>query len=164
MEPGQTNFEEVKARLRSRATRYFRALAFEAYRRIVFRTPVLTGRARANWMFTADAPSDEVRDTVDPTGGTTVAEGATQAQALELGQPAFIVNNLPYIGVLEHGGYPDPVKRGTWMGPGRGYEIRSAGGFSKQAPAGMVAVTLAEIRQLAQEHARILGGAEAGGE
>lgn len=46
-----------------------------------------------------------------------------------------LFNNSPYARVIEFGGYPDPVKKGTYI-KGRGYVKRSQGGFSKQAPSG----------------------------
>lgn len=49
----------------------------------------------------------------------------------------FLFNNSPYGRVIEFGGYPQPVKKGTYV-RGRGYEKRSQGGYSKQAPGGHV--------------------------
>ena len=46
----------------------------------------------------------------------------------------YISNNLPYIATLEYGGYPNPPKSGSG---------KTVNGFSKQAPKGMVGVTLA---------------------
>ena len=56
----------------------------------------------------------------------------------------WIYNNLEYIHVLEFGLFPTPVKKGTRI-PGGGYEIRSEGGFSKQAPGGMVRLAIADL-------------------
>lgn len=50
----------------------------------------------------------------------------------------FIFNNSPYGGVVEFGGYPNPVKFGTWVKKQKKFVKFSAGGFSKQAPKGMV--------------------------
>ena len=46
----------------------------------------------------------------------------------------FISNNLPYITTLEYGGYPKHPKGGKG---------KTVDGFSRQAPEGMVGVTLA---------------------
>lgn len=59
----------------------------------------------------------------------------------------YISNNLPYITMLEYGGYPDPVKKGTYNKKTGQYEVRSANGFSKQAPNGMVGVTVANFKK-----------------
>jgi hypothetical protein len=65
----------------------------------------------------------------------------------------FLTNNLPYIETLEYGGYPNPVKKGSWDVKGKKFTIKSTGGFSKQvAPDGWVRKTLksmaSKIRQL----------------
>lgn len=49
----------------------------------------------------------------------------------------FLFSNHPAIRVIENGGYPTSVKRGTYR-RGTGYEKRSSGGFSRLAPTGMV--------------------------
>lgn len=46
----------------------------------------------------------------------------------------FICNNLDYIEKLEYGGFPNPPKKDGG---------KTINGYSKQAPAGMVGVTLA---------------------
>lgn len=61
---------------------------------------------------------------------------------LKNGGELFLFNNSPQARVIEYGGYPNPVKKGTYR-KGRGYEKRSSGGFSRQAPQGMVRKNLA---------------------
>ena len=56
-----------------------------------------------------------------------------------------VFNNAPQARVVEFGGYPEPVKFGTYR-KGRGYEVRSSRGYSKQAPKGMVRTNLAGFR------------------
>lgn len=96
-----------------------RAVALDGTSRIVQKTPVDTGRARANWTVSINGSFDysisqwEGRDPV------------VEASAiLGADMPAFpiiyIFNNVHYIGYLEDG-------------------------WSRQAPVGMVAVTLAEL-------------------
>ena len=55
-----------------------------------------------------------------------------------MGETLYFYNNLPYAEVVEYGDYPDPVEKGTYNKQRKKYEIRSAGGFSKLAPEGMV--------------------------
>lgn len=64
---------------------------------------------------------------------------------LKNGKPVYIFNNHPAINVLEYGGYPTPVKKGTKL-RGGGYEKRSANGFSRQAPKGMIRVAIRRIQ------------------
>ena len=103
--------------------------AFALYSSIVKKTPVDTGRARANWNVSVGSPdlstTEDTRKTPklkdkmpDPNGDESI----------------FISNNLPYITKLEYGGYPNPPKKGSG---------KTVNGYSKQAPEGMVGVTLA---------------------
>jgi hypothetical protein len=91
------------------------------------------GRARANWIFTVDAPSTATIDAVDPTGNTTKGRLEAQIKTSPVGDITYIVNNLPYIERLELG-------------------------WSKQAPAGMVGVTLAEFQRYVVEAATEVKG------
>lgn len=50
----------------------------------------------------------------------------------------FLTNNEDYINVVEYGGYTKSPKLGTWDKRTGRYVIRSRGGYSKQAPKGMV--------------------------
>ena len=79
------------------------------------------GRAKGNWQVTIGSPATKATDTKDPTGRSTIAAGQATILAAQPGQDIWISNNLPYIGRLEHG-------------------------HSKQAPAGMIAQTLATVR------------------
>ena len=71
-----------------------------------------------------------------------------------------IVSDPPGAEVIENGGYPTPVKRGSYVRQGRpgapGYFILSAGGFSRQAPRGVYRVSVAEV--VAKFRAGGLGG------
>ena len=59
----------------------------------------------------------------------------------------YLANNHPYASVVEYGGYPSSPKRGTLDKRTGTYQIRSSGGFSKQAPRGMVRTTLAKRKR-----------------
>jgi hypothetical protein len=97
-----------------------RKIALDVLVRVVKRTPVDTGRARANWQTTVGQMADGEVDSTDPTGGESIGKGATEIESWDPSKAAvFLTNNVPYIGYLESGS-------------------------SQQAPAGMVAVTLSE--------------------
>ncbi|AQT08919.1 phage protein [Pseudomonas protegens] len=87
------------------------------------------GRFRGNWQFSIDTPAEGVLDQVDPAGGVTLAKLRLQVGQLTAGQTAYIVNNLPYAVPLEYG-------------------------HSKQAPGGMVRITLARFQQIVDEAIR----------
>jgi hypothetical protein len=103
---------------------------------IVLKTPVDTGRARANWFPSLDAPSGNVTTKIDPSGSGAIASARPLAEQAS-GRVFYLTNNLPYIRHLEYGLYGAP--------PGSANGPKTIGGFSKQAPAGMVRVTINEV-------------------
>jgi hypothetical protein len=98
-----------------------RKIALDILRSVVLKTPVDTGRARGNWFVSVGDPVAKTTESVDTTGGTTINAGAVEINSASGDNSIFITNNLPYIGRLENG-------------------------YSKQAPAGMVAVTMASLQ------------------
>jgi hypothetical protein len=142
----------------SEVRRVVKTTAFEALHRVMRRTPVLKGRTKANWQVTLGQPATEVVDRVDPSGAATIAAGEAVISALRDGFPVvWLTNNHPAALVIEEGGYPLNPKKGTYMPERRTrsgrrikahYEIRSAGGYSKRSPRGMVAVTVQELLQM----------------
>lgn len=119
-----------------------RAIITALFSSIITSTPVDTGRARGNWQTSVSTPITGTTEREDPSGASAIAEVVSKQGGA--GKVTFLTNNLPYIQVLEYGGYPDPVEKGTYV-KGEGFEIRSEGGFSKQAPNGMVRVNMARI-------------------
>ena len=102
-------------------------ISMEAFKRIIYRTPVDTGRARANWGCTIGKPrTGEQSESTDKSGSSTTAAMMATVQGFSGDGSTFLVNNLPYIGVLEYG-----KADGS---PG-----------SAQSPQGMVRVTAAEM-------------------
>lgn len=110
----------------------YRKIAFDLHRKIVMRTPIDTGRAAASWGMAEGEPKDYVQ----PEGAYADPLGASfRLVSVEPGSHMpviWIFNNLPYIETLEYGGYPGD-------GP------KTVGGFSSQAPAGMVRISIAEV-------------------
>lgn len=120
-------FQRVKARLGGRLEATKGAIALEAFSKIVRRTPVLTGKARGNWNLSVGTP-DLTERRPAPTGQTSINRakqvlGSNRSGAGKI-KRIYIANGLPYI-------------------------LRLENGWSKQAPAGMVAITLAELPSLA---------------
>jgi len=103
--------------------------AYALYSSIVRKTPVDTGRARANWNVSIGEPdsstTEKTRKSPKPLSSMPEPKGD---------ESIFITNNLPYIETLEYGGYPKKPKGGN---------DKTINGYSKQAPEGMVGVTLA---------------------
>lgn len=94
-----------------------RKLAIDAWTRITERTPVDTGRARASWDIKEGSPSDFVPGEDDDEASIDLAKFAGDISGTE---SVFITSGLDYIRYLEDGS-------------------------STQAPAGMIAITLAEL-------------------
>ena len=107
--------------------------AYLLYSKIVERTPVDTGRARGNWNVSAGHMDASVSERTEPQ----IRSVSQMPDALG-DESYFISNNLPYIGTLEYGGYPENPKGGKG---------KTVNGFSKQAPKGMVGVTLVEAER-----------------
>jgi hypothetical protein len=133
---------DEKARLAARLT------TLDVLDRLILKTPVgdpsnwqsvlaggrpppgyVGGRARGNWQTTVGAPATTALGLRDKSAVR--AEGEAVVAAWDGEGSAFITNNLPYIERLEEG-------------------------WSTQAPAGMVAVTVAEFRGAVAEIAAAL--------
>lgn len=107
----------------------FREVVIEIGTSVIRLSPVDTGRFKGNWQLTIGAPASHSLDAYDKAGHETIAELVAQANQLEAGQVAYIVNNLVYGIPLEYG-------------------------HSAQAPAGMVQITLARFQQIVLEAIR----------
>lgn len=127
--------------------KFHRAVHLEALRRIIKRTPSDTGRLRGNWQTTVGAPAS---GTV-PKDVNAISQGLAVLSQLGLFETTWITNNLDYASYIENGQFvpPDP---GPSKDPrkGRKGRVLVKGGYSVQAPQGMVAITLDELRPLVQ--------------
>lgn len=141
---------------------FLRKFSLDLFSAVVMRTPVDTGMLRANWQPSLGSPSGSKEPRGSKNGSLALQKITAMAQSASWGTDLYLMNNLPYAVTVEYGGYPNPVKRGTYVPAGQtkygiagpGYVRRSAGGFSKQAPAGMVRVTIAEADKWVQEAIR----------
>lgn len=133
-----------------------RSASIKLFSAIITESPVDTGRFRANWMVSNGQSSTATTTEVDTSPGGEETKNKVEQYITGMKDVyAFtLANNLPYAHVIEYGGYPDPVKLGTWDKKKQAYEIRSAGGFSKQAPQGVVRVNIARFEQLLNEAAQ----------
>lgn len=131
MSSGFTNGHEFNAQLTKFArkvqvapAKVVKKVAFQLFRRIIEKTPVDTGRARASWNIAIGS----INSSVAPEGSNQKSPGAlaSKANTVLAGYGAdgrlpvvWISNNLPYIGELENG-------------------------HSGQAPAGMLKLSIME--------------------
>ena len=112
---------------------------------IVEGTPARSGLARNSWFLTQNAPSSGVRLQPRRSGSASLNQIARNMPKSVLGKKLFFTNTAPHINVLEYGGYPNPVKNGSFF-EGR-FQKLSSGGYSKQAPGGWVRKDLILMRQ-----------------
>ena len=96
-----------------------KSIAVDLFKRIVRNTPVDTGRARGSWTM---AVNQADRTVLPPAPkGTVYPAPKTPGLTVKSGDTIWISNNLPYITSLEDG-------------------------HSKKAPAGMVALSIEEVK------------------
>jgi Bacteriophage HK97-gp10, putative tail-component len=95
---------------------------FDLFSEIVMRTPVDTGRLRANWQIGVNQAPGAAYDWVDKDGSATLQIAQQMLDTAKgIGDTYYIVNNLVYAIPIEYG-------------------------HSKQAPAGMVRVSVASFK------------------
>ena len=104
----------------------FRKITLEMFSRVILNTPVDSGRARANWQVAIGSVPEGVLELEDKSGTATVSAASAAAADLGTGDVIYLVNNLPYIQKLENG-------------------------YSGQAPAGMVGLTVQQFQQIAAQ-------------
>lgn len=122
------------------------AASVELATRFVMRSPVDTGKFRGNWRVSlgaidtrTDAPEDKAPLGAPPSERL-YGEWQDELQAVTHRSIIYVTNSLPYARVIEYGEYGNPP--GTANGP------KTVNGFSTQAPAGVVRVTVAEYQQI----------------
>jgi hypothetical protein len=151
--------------------------AFEVFRRVVDRTPVDTGAARQNWLVTVNQENTSY-DPNKKKGGRVLSKGQKAIADAKGDDTIIIQNNVPYIRMLEFGGYgvaqgqgksrkgkpsplkgkPSPLKGKTRIVKEKKPSKITADGFSLQAPQGMVGVTLAKADKLFEKALEIVKG------
>lgn len=111
------------------ASEAFRKLALEALRRLVYKTPVKTGRARGGWQVVTLGKGTILRglaamagrmEKADPDGAETIRRGMAEIEQVPGFSIIDVENHVEYI-------------------------IRLEEGHSKQAPQGMLALTFDEL-------------------
>ena len=118
---------------------------------IVKQTPVHFkdgGRLRNSWTLSSSAPKGAQRRP-SRSGGSSLSSIARMPKNV-LGKRLFFTNAMSYANVVEYGGYPKPPKQGTntaKKGKPPTYQMLSNGsGYSRQAPFGMVRISVRKAR------------------
>lgn len=119
-------------------------LAFDGLRGVMLKSPVDTGRFRANWRVglnrvvktTSDKFITKEKGKPAPSGSVdqgSLASGNSVLATMKWTDTIYITNNVPYAGALERG-------------------------HSKQAPHGVLAVTFAELKAGLETAVKSVGG------
>ena len=117
-----------------------RSVAFKLFSAIIKASPVDTGRFRMNWQAAGATPRSGLVAGEDKTGASAIASAETFITNTQAWAEFTLANNLPYANVIEFGGYPG-------SGP------NTVGGFSKQAPQGVVRINVVRFQQLIDQEA-----------
>ena len=127
---------------------YFQAvvskIGLEALRRIVLRTPVDTGRARGNWQVSIGSPIETVVETMDPSGQQVIEDGTRIIADWSMSSPSIVSGVLTAV-QKDLGAFPT-----VWISNNVPYILWLEDGSSKQAPAGMVGLTIQELEGMFQ--------------
>jgi hypothetical protein len=153
------------AKMKDASRKAINIFAFEVFNRVVMRTPVDTGAARQNWLVTLNGETDDY-DPSKKKGGRVMSNGGKVIEDAKGDDKIFIQNNVPYIRMLEYGGYGKAKGQGkSLIGRKRAASMPkedsppidkqkdekqskiTSDGHSLQAPNGMVGVTLAKADQ-----------------
>lgn len=108
-----------------------RKVCLDLHRSLVMKSPVDTGRFRGNWQIGVGAVNPTKDSAVDPSGEAAIGRVEGALQSVKVGGVIFLTNSLPYAQPLEYG-------------------------HSKQAPGGMVRVTVVEYEQYLAKAVRSL--------
>ena len=131
--------DKLAAKMQADLETVVRKSTFDMYTRVKQKSPVDTGRFRTNWNVSQGAVNTATTESTDQTRADTEI---AKVWTLPIGGVMYMANSLPYARVLEYGGYPNPPKNPTG---------KTVGGFSKQAPQGMVRLTAIEFSQYVQK-------------
>lgn len=97
-----------------------RKISIDLFSSVIQKSPVDTGRFRANWNVSLNAPDESTSEETDPTGLNSTNRVVSVVASYKLAdQSIYLTNNLQYANRLENG-------------------------WSKQAPAGMVRLSMME--------------------
>lgn len=116
-------FSALMGRIGGKVEEAPRKVFLEIGSAIVQKSPVLSGRFRANWNFALNSPNFGTSETTDKAGSVALAGLQSGVVTYRLGDTMYFTNALPYSRRLEYD---------SW---------------SKQAPSGMVRVTVVEFTQ-----------------
>lgn len=136
---------ELKVGIKDRINTNLKGVYLSGLGNMIKGTPADTGIHRNSWFLKVGVASAATTTSKSKTGASSIRQ-LSKMPAVVLGKKLFFTNNAPAINILEYGGFPSPVKKGSYIKSSKSYEILSVRGFSKQAPKGWVRATLIAMR------------------
>lgn len=140
----KVNFE-LEVGIKNRINTNLKGVYLSGLGNIIAETPADSGIHRNSWFLTAGVASNETTSSKS-SAGTSSLRQLGKMPVNVLGKKLFFTNNAPAINILEYGGFPSPVKKGSYIKESKSYQILSINGFSKQAPNGWVRAALISMR------------------
>lgn len=119
----------IKAETAQEASRIIRKITFDLYGKVILKSPVDTGRFRSNWGVSVGA---YLPTTATPVSA--LASYPTDPTTISQLPQVVISNSLPYAFIIENGLFTKKAET-----------KKTIGGFSKQAPEGVLYPSLKEI-------------------
>jgi hypothetical protein len=119
---------EFVAKAKGNADLVVRKVALEMFSRVIQKSPVDTGRFKGNWQVAIGSLPAGTLEINDKGGTATIARVTATALGVKAGDVIYLVNNLEYALPLEYG-------------------------HSKQAPSGMVRLTILEFNGIVSQAA-----------
>jgi hypothetical protein len=141
-----TELDQWAAKIGMKAQNIINNVCFGMSEAVIDQTPVWRGggkrggTAKGNWQPTLNSAAQGVLDLQDEKGEVT-KEKAKAVSNGAAGNVFYLTNNLSYIRVLEYGLYPQGAYKTE----------RTKGGYSTQAPHGMVRIAAREFSRTVKE-------------
>lgn len=140
------DLDQWAAKIGMKAQNIINNVCFALSDAVIEQTPVWRGEgkrggtARGNWQPTLHSAAQGTLDFQDELGSAT-KQKAKEISNGAAGNVFYLTNNLPYIRVLEYGLYPQGAYK----------TFRTKGGYSIQAPQGMVRIVVREFSRTVKE-------------
>lgn len=111
------------AKAKGDATLVVRRVSLDIFNRVIEKSPVKDGRFKSSWLCAIGSMPSGDPGTIDKSGAPSFARVAAAVQNMKAGDIIYLISSLPYSLKLEYG-------------------------WSKQAPAGVVRITVQEFPQV----------------
>ena len=121
-----------EAKTLDKMNRAVRKITLDAFSEVIMMSPVDSGRFRGNWQPAIGSVPSGTVELLDPSGNIVIAKVQGVVAGMNAGDVIYMANNLPYAQRLEHG-------------------------WSQQAPAGMVRLTVQRWQPIADAVIRQIG-------